>query len=93
MSNKNLYKEIDEAVNAANDALYYLGNAEEILKSARNWGIADLLGGQMIISAIKNGKTHQAEIQFSKRALLTQLRTAVSVITRQRRSAMSESTK
>lgn len=68
MSNKNLYKEIDEAVNAANDALYYLGNAEEILKSARNWGIADLLGGQMIISAIKNGKTHQAEMQMEEAA-------------------------
>lgn len=64
MSNDNLYKEIDEAVNAANDALYHLGNAEEILKSARNWGIADILGGQMIISAVKSGKMQNAEIEM-----------------------------
>jgi hypothetical protein len=64
MNNENLYKEIDEAVNAANDALYHLGNAEEVLKSARNWGIADLLGGQMIISAVKSGKMQQAEVEM-----------------------------
>lgn len=64
MSKDNLYKEIDEAVNAANDALYHLGNAEEILKSARNWGIADILGGQMIISAVKTGKMQKAEIEM-----------------------------
>ena len=64
MNNENLYKEIDEAVNAANDALYHLGNAEEVLKSARNWGIADLLGGQMIISAVKSGKMQRAEVEM-----------------------------
>lgn len=59
-------KEIHEAVNAANDALYYLSNTEEILKSARNWGIADLLGGQMIISAVKNGKVQKAETEMKE---------------------------
>ena len=61
MNNRNMEKEIDEAVNAANDALYYLGNAEEKLKSARNWGIADILGGKMIISAVKQSKIQDAE--------------------------------
>ncbi len=65
---ENLNKEIDEAVNAANDALYHLGNAEEVLKSARNWGIADLLGGQMIISAVKTGKMQQAEAEMDEAA-------------------------
>ena len=55
-----LRKEIDEAVNAANDALYNLGNAESVLKSAKGWGIADILGGRMIVTAIKRGKMNDA---------------------------------
>ena len=66
MNSRNIDLEINEAVNAANDALYYLSDAEEMLKSARNWGIADLLGGQMIISAVKNGKMHSAELELQK---------------------------
>ena len=66
MNSRDIDLEINEAVNAANDALYYLSNAEEMLKSARNWGIADLLGGQMLISAVKNGKMHSAELELQK---------------------------
>ena len=56
-----LRKEIDEAVNAANDALYNLSNAESVLKSAKGWGIADILGGRMIVTAIKRGKMNEAD--------------------------------
>ena len=56
-----LRKEIDEAVNAANDALYNLSNAESVLKSAKGWGIADILGGRMIVTAIKRSKMNDAD--------------------------------
>ena len=71
MNDRNLAKEINEAVNAANDALYYLGNAEEKLKSAQRWGIADILGGQMIISAVKHSKIQDAEeeVDYACKAL------------------------
>ena len=64
-------KEVAEAVNAANDALYYLGNADEMLSKARNWGIADIMGGGIIITAIKRQRMQEAsrEIEKAKRAL------------------------
>ena len=64
-------KEIAEAVNAANDALYHLCNAEEILNKARNWGIADIMGGGLIITAIKRKRMQEAgnEMEQAKRAL------------------------
>lgn len=64
-------KEVAEAVNAANDALYYLGNADEMLSKARNWGIADIMGGGIIITAIKRQRMQEAsrEIDKAKRAL------------------------
>jgi predicted translin family RNA/ssDNA-binding protein len=59
-------KEVAEAVNAANDALYYLSNAEEVLKKARNWGIADIMGGGMIITAVKRQRMREAENELRK---------------------------
>lgn len=66
-------KEIAEAVNAANDALYHLCNADEILNKAKNWGIADIMGGGLIITAIKRKRMQEAadEIETAKRALRT----------------------
>lgn len=61
MSEFVIQKEIDEAVNAANDALFNLSNAEEILKSAKNWGIVDILGGGIIVTGIKRGKMSDAQ--------------------------------
>ncbi len=57
-------KEVLEAVNAANDALYHLANAEEILRSAKRWGIADILGGGMIITGIKHAKADNASTEL-----------------------------
>ena len=64
-------KEIDEAVNAANDALYHLGEADEILNSAKNWGIADILAGKFFTTAMKRSKMNEAasEIRMAQAAL------------------------
>ena len=61
MSNKVDIKEINDAVNAANDALYNLSNAEAILKEVKGWGIVDILGGKMIITGIKRMKMMEAD--------------------------------
>ncbi len=57
---KDYETEVAEAVNAANDALYHLYNADEMLSKARNWGIADIMGGGMIITAVKRKKMREA---------------------------------
>ncbi|MDO4520214.1 MAG: hypothetical protein Q4D59_02800 [Erysipelotrichaceae bacterium] len=62
----NYEKEVAEAVNAANDALYHLTNAEEVLNKARNWGIADIMGGGLIITAVKRQRMKEASYELSK---------------------------
>lgn len=64
-------KELDEAILAGNNALYHLTKAQERLDNARNWGIADILGGGMIISMIKRSKMENAreEMYAAKQAL------------------------
>ena len=67
-------KEKAEAINAANDALYYLGRADEILNKARNWGIADIMGGGMLITAVKRQRMREASEEINRaRAALNQL--------------------
>lgn len=70
---KSYETEVAEAVNAANDALYHLYNADEMLGKARNWGIADIMGGGLIITAVKRKHMREAssEITLAKRALNT----------------------
>lgn len=67
----NEQNEISEAVNAANDALYHLSRADELLASAKNWGIADILGGKLFVTAMKHGKMQDAdqEIRLAKTAM------------------------
>ena len=60
MSN-NREKEMQDVVNAGNEALFYLVSAEEKLVSAKKWGIADILGGKIIVSAVKSDKVQQAK--------------------------------
>ena len=59
---------IEHAVNSANEALYHLTNAENLLNSAGNWGIFDMLGGKLIASVAKHSKMDQAneEILLAK---------------------------
>ena len=65
MNRYNETKEIDEAINAANDALYHLTNAYEYLKKSKNWGLADIFGGGGIVSLIKNGKVREAQREMT----------------------------
>jgi hypothetical protein len=74
MNNYNNYdyqKEVNEAVCAADNALYYLNNANQLLDSAGNWGILDLLGGGFISTLAKHSKMDKAqqEIQQAKYAV------------------------
>ena len=64
-------REIEEAVAAADDALYHLQSARKYLGSAGNWGIVDILGGGMISGLLKHSKMNDAEreIQAAKYSL------------------------
>ncbi|MBR6307220.1 MAG: hypothetical protein IKR39_01300 [Lachnospiraceae bacterium] len=65
--------EIEEAIAAADEALYHLNVAKKNLRSAGNWGIYDMIGGGFISGLIKHGKIENAEeeIQAAKEALET----------------------
>lgn len=64
-------QEIHEAINAADDALVALRNAEKSLSSAGGWGIWDMLGGGFLSTMMKHGKMDQArrELEEAKAAL------------------------
>ena len=66
-----ILKEIDEAILAGNNALYYLERAKNVLGRASGWGVADMLGGGMFISMIKRRKMQEAreEMVQAKNAL------------------------
>ena len=53
--------EIEEAIAAADEALYHLNIAKKNLKSAGNWGLYDMFGGGVISGLIKHGKMESAE--------------------------------
>ncbi|MFR5874926.1 MAG: hypothetical protein ACLUFN_00390 [Eubacterium sp.] len=71
MSEYNYQKEINEAIQAADNALYYLNNANQYLSSAGNWGIVDILGGGLISTFAKHSKMDKAqqELQQAKYAV------------------------
>ena len=56
----NIEKEMREAIQAGENALYSLQAAREELQKAGNWGIVDLLGGGLITSLIKHSKMDNA---------------------------------
>lgn len=63
--------ELDEALAAVEDALDCLDAAARDLKSARNWGLLDMLGGGFWISAFKQGRMQAAQehLNAAQRAL------------------------
>lgn len=69
MYNKN--KEIYEALQACDNALFYLKKANEHLNSASNWGVVDILGGSMFSTLIKHRKIDEAkeDLQLAKSAV------------------------
>lgn len=59
-------KEIMEAMAAGDDAIFHLEGALEKLNSAGNWGIADILGGGLIVSAVKRSRMREAQNEMEK---------------------------
>ena len=64
-------REVREAIDAADDALDHLERARQCLNSAGNWGLLDLLGGNMITGLFKHSKMAGAEqeIEEARRSL------------------------
>lgn len=60
MSKKDNVVEMNEAIIAGKLALSSMKLARESLKSAGNWGIADLLGGGFIVGMIKHSRLEEA---------------------------------
>lgn len=58
---KSYQQEVNEALSACDNALYYLNNAQRYLGSAGNWGIMDLLGGGFISTLAKHSKLEDAK--------------------------------
>ena len=54
-------KEINEAIQAADDAIIHLESARRCLNSAGNWGLLDMFGGNVITGLFKHGKMASAE--------------------------------
>jgi len=71
MNNMRNQQEIHEAINAADDALIALRNAENSLSSAGNWGIWDIIGGGFLSTFFKHNKMDQAqrELDEARKAL------------------------
>lgn len=59
-------QEIHEAINAADDALIALRNAEKSLSSAGNWGIWDIMGGGFLSTFFKHNKMDQAQHELEE---------------------------
>jgi prefoldin subunit 5 len=53
-------KELKEAISAGESVVEHLLLAAESLRSARNWGTYDMLGGGMLSTHIKHGKIDEA---------------------------------
>lgn len=58
-------REIQEAVQAADRALRALNAARDCLRSAGNWGIADMLGGGTFFTLMKRSKMNGAQRELS----------------------------
>lgn len=59
-------KEIEEAESAGRDLLRAANLAKDSLNSAKNWGIFDIAGGDMLSSIAKHNKINEAEAQFRR---------------------------
>lgn len=66
MSNEMMRKEVKEAIAAGTRALGSLRSAQESLNSARNWGIADIVGGGLFSTLIKHSKMDDAAEYLEK---------------------------
>ncbi len=60
MGDELMRRELQEAVDAGERALFSLREADQCLNNARNWGIWDMLGGGLLVSAMKHSKINDA---------------------------------
>ncbi len=69
--NTNDRREVNEAISAADDAIYYLEKAKKSLSSAGNWGLIDIFGGNTASGLFKHMKLGRAEndIEAARRSL------------------------
>ena len=54
-------REVNEAIDVADDAIYHLKSARRCLDSAGTWGLFDIFGGNMITGLLKHSKMASAE--------------------------------
>lgn len=59
-------KEIEEAISVGKDLLIAANSAKNSLDSAKNWGIFDIAGGDMLSSIAKHNKINDAEVHFRR---------------------------
>lgn len=57
-------KQLQEAVAAGKKALRELERAENHLRSARNWGVYDMMGGGIVSTAVKHRRIDEARSAF-----------------------------
>ncbi len=61
MTDEKLLTEINEAIEAGQDAQMRLRRIQETLRSAKGWGIYDLLGGGLISGMMKRIRMEKAQ--------------------------------
>lgn len=66
MTDEKLLTEINEAIEAGRDAQMRLHRIHETLRSAKGWGIYDLLGGGLISGMMKRIRMEKAQQQIEE---------------------------
>ena len=66
MTDEKLLTEINEAMEAGQDAQVRLHRIQETLRSAKGWGIYDLLGGGLISGMMKRIRMEKAQQQIEE---------------------------
>lgn len=66
MTDEKLLTEINEAIEAGRDAQVRLRRIQETLRSAKGWGIYDLLGGGLISGMMKRIRMEKARQQIEE---------------------------
>ena len=66
MTDEKLLTEINEAIEAGRDAQVRLRRIQETLRSAKGWGIYDLLGGGLISGMMKRIRMEKAQQQIEE---------------------------
>ena len=66
MTDEKLLTEINEAIEAGQDAQMRIHRIQETLRSAKGWGIYDLLGGGLISGMMKRIRMEKAQQQIEE---------------------------